>query len=52
MNHNIKALPSGFLVISAPTLIPTGITGIEHTPMTAKMGKSAAVLCAFTDEVV
>jgi hypothetical protein len=47
-NHNTKELPSGFLVSSTPSLIPTGITVIEHSPMTTKMTKSAAVLCDFT----
>jgi|SRR6267142_3264416 len=47
-NHNTEELQSGFLVSSTPRLIPTGITVIEHTPVTTKMTKSAAVLCDFT----
>ena len=40
-NHNKAELPSGFLVSSTPSSMPTGKRVIEHAPMTPKITKSA-----------
>jgi len=50
-NHNKAELPSEFLVSSTPSSIATGKRDIEHTPMTTKMTKSAAVLCGLTAQI-
>jgi hypothetical protein len=47
-NHNRAELPSGFLVNSTPSSIPTGKSMIEPIPIMTKIAKRPPVLCGLT----